>query len=93
MTNSWDDFLEGVEGIDAEMQLPTCTFIGASELNNKTGDKLLGLNIRGLKSNNSSLAEFFDGLNKPQEINILLFNLFLPTDQWCIILFKKLQII
>ena len=72
MTNSWDDFLEGVEGIDAEMQLPTCTFIGASELNNKTGDKLLGLNIRGLKSNNSSLAEFFDGLNKPQEIKVLV---------------------
>ena len=71
MTNSWDDFLEGIGGNDSDLMLPTCTFIGASELNNKRGDKLLGLNIRGLRANNSNLTEFFDGLNKPQEIKVL----------------------
>ena len=72
MTNSsWDEFLEAVDGIESEMQLPNCTFLGAAELNNKKGDKLAGLNIRGLKSNNASLADFFDGLNRPQDIKIL----------------------
>ena len=71
MTSSWDDFLEGAEGIDSEMPLPTCTYVGASELNNRKGDKIMGLNIRGLRANNASLSEFFDGLNKPQELKVL----------------------
>ena len=70
-SSSWDEFLEAVDGIESEMQLPNCTFLGAAELNNKKGDKLAGLNIRGLKSNNASLADFFDGLNRPQDIKIL----------------------
>ena len=71
MTSSWDDFLEGAEGFDSEMPLPTCTYVGASELNNRKGDKIMGLNIRGLRANNASLSEFLEGLNKPQELKVL----------------------
>ena len=68
---SWDEFLEAVDGTESETQLPNCSFLGAADLNNIKGDKLAGLNIRGLKSNHASLSDFFDGLNRPQDVKIL----------------------
>ena len=68
---SWDEFLEAVDGTESDTQLPNCSFLGAADLNNIKGDKLAGLNIRGLKSNHASLADFFDGLNRPQDVKIL----------------------
>ena len=70
-STSWDEFLEAVDETESETQLPNCSFLGAADLNNIKGDKLVGLNIRGLKSNHASLADFFDGLNRPQDVKIL----------------------
>ena len=65
MGDDWE-LLEGLE-----TNLPNCNFIESSALNTIKGDKILGLNVRGLRANQLNLQEFMNSLNNPQEIKVI----------------------
>ena len=54
-----------------ETEIPTCNYIETNMLNQHNGDKIIGINVRGLKANFSSLEEFMNKQNNPQEIMVL----------------------
>ena len=66
MLDNWEDFLVGLE-----TEIPTCNYIETNMLNQHNGDKIIGINVRGLKANFSSLEEF---MNK-EEMDMLRVNI------------------
>ena len=67
MLDNWEDFLVGLE-----TEIPTCNYIETNMLNQHNGDKIIGINVRGLKANFSSLEEFMNKQNNPQEIKVMV---------------------
>ena len=55
-----------------ETEIPTCNYIETNMLNQHNGDKIIGINVRGLKANFSSLEEFMNKQNNPQEIKVMV---------------------